>query len=249
MLALALLLSPVYRFPVARPVTYEARMRFDGYLPILGIGKGKATVTGTFQVTGMTDSSASVKLTAFTVTFNGEKVPIDLDDAQKYVPGGTFTFSPEGLVSAWDAPTPNAPIQVPGLDLKHLPQVLFLPVAFPTAGVEAGRSFTFSIRLSGGAADYTVTPETERGDSLQFVLKVHQSYRDFEDDANQVVAEKDAAFDVATDVAGSGTATFDSKLGRFVKYELDDLATSIATDVQTKKVTTRRLKRHLEVTS
>src|SRR5579862_4826740 len=152
-LLLALLAAPTYRFPVGRPVTYQANMQFDGFLPILGIGLGKAEVKGTFEVAGKSEASASVKLTAFTVTFNGEKVPIDLDDAQKYVPGGTFTYAPSGHVDAWDAPKVAAPIRVPGLDLAHLPSVLFLPIEFPDGGVKGGDSFKFSLPLSGGTAD------------------------------------------------------------------------------------------------
>jgi peptidoglycan hydrolase-like protein with peptidoglycan-binding domain len=251
-LLLALVSALTYRFPIGQPVTYQADMKFDGYLPILGIGQGKAEVKGTFEVVGKTETSARAKLTAFTVTFNGEKVPIDLDDAQKYVPGGTFTYSPTGQVSSWDAPTVVAPIRVPGLDLKHLPEVLFLPIAFPPAGIDDGKSFTLSLSLSGGKADYTVTltgaGATNGADLTSFMFKVHQSYSDFEDDANQVVPERDAAAKVTTDVVGSGQGTF-SSVGRFTSFTIDDVATSAAMDLQSKKVTRRKLARHLVVTS
>lgn len=240
---------PSYRFPVDHPVVYRADMKFDGYLPILGIGQGKATVHGLFEVAGKSDNTAAVKLTDFSVTFNGEKIPIDLDDAQKYVPGGTFTFEPNGQVSRWDSPTPTAPIRVPGLDLKHLPEVLFLPVAFPRDGVEAGKSFTFTLPLSGGTSDYTVTPGAGDADSVPVSFTVHQTYTNFEDDANQVVAEKDAALKVSTEVVGNGTGVFSIKAGRFTKYSVSDVATSVATDVQSKKATTRKLSRTLTVTS
>ncbi|MHB8634959.1 MAG: hypothetical protein ACYC96_00630 [Fimbriimonadaceae bacterium] len=249
MLFLGLLLTPSYRFPVATPVTYHAEMRFDGFLPILGIGQGKAEVGATFEVVGKTAKSAAVKLTAFEVKFNGEKIPLDLDDAQKYVPGGTFTYAPNGMVSAWDAPTVAAPIRVPGLDLKHLPEVVFLPIAFPAAGIEEGKSFSFSLPLSGGTADYTVTPGAATADTTTFALTFRERYRNFEDDANQVVQEKDAAASVATTVTGTGSGVFDTNLGRFTEFEMDDVATSKATDVQSKKVTNRTLTRHLQVKS
>ena len=251
MLLLGLVLAQTYRLPVGQPVTYQADMRFDGFLPILGVGQGKAEVKGTFEVLGKTTNSASAKLTAFSVTFNGEKVPIDLDDAQKYVPGGNFTFLPTGQVKSWDAPQVAAPIRVPGLDLRHLPEVLFLPIEFPDAGVEMGKGFKFSLPLSGGPAEYSVRLAGGGGSNgagfLGFEFTVHQTFSDFEDDANQVVEEKDAAAKVVTDVVGKGEGVF--SFGRFTKYSIDDVSTSSATDLQTKRVSTRKLSRHLEVTS
>ena len=246
---LGLLVTLTYRFPVSQQVIYQADMKFDGFLPILGVGQGKAEVRGTFAVVGKSDNSASVTLTAFEITFNSEKIPIDLDDARKYVPGGTFTYTPAGSVSAWDAPMVTAPIRVPGLDLKHLPEVLFLPMPFPTVSPEEGETFTFSMPLSGGTSKYVVTRGPGAADAVAFTLNVHQNYGDFEDDANQVVAERDAALRVDTDVVGTGTGLFNLALGRFTKFTIDDVATSTATDVQTKKISTRKLTRHLEVKS
>ncbi len=244
-LLLALTIVPMYYFTEGVAIPYKVKMSFEGYLPILGVGEGKADVNGTFEVTGKPNFSAEVKLTAFDVNFNGGKIPIDLDDAQKYVPGGAFTYTGSGMVSGWNPPLPSAPIKVPGLDLKHLPEVLFLPIAFPVGGCEIGKSFMFSVPLSGGVADYTVTPAA----GSVFNFKIHQTYSDFEDDANQVVAEKDAALKVVTEVVGAGTGTFGSKSGRFLEFHIDDVSTSMATDVQTKKVTTRNLNRHMDVKS
>ncbi len=249
MFLLPLLLAPVYRFPVDKPVTYQADMRFEGFLPIMGIGEGKATVHGTFEVAGKNEGAASVKLTGFEVTFNGAKVPIDLDKAQEYVPGGTFTYAPNGVVSKWDSPGVTAPIRIPGLDLRHLPEVLFLPVAFPEAGVEVGKSFMTMATLSGGTADYKITPIAVDGETVTVSLKLHQSYSGFEDSANQVVSEKDAEAKVSTEVEGSGSGVFSMKLGRFTKFTVDDVATTQATDLESKKTTTRKLSRHMDVTS
>jgi len=102
-----------------------------------------------------------------------------------------------------------APIRVPGLDLKHLPEVLFLPIAFPAAGWLM-ESLSLSRYSLGGEADYTVTSIGSAGAtgvySASYEFKVHQTYSDFEDDANQVVPEKDAAARVVTDVVGTAAA-------------------------------------------
>lgn len=249
MLALLALLTPAYRFPVGKPIDYKVHVAFDGFLPILGVGVGTAVIDGTFQAQGQSDGAVKAGLTDFKLVFNGAEIPIDLDDAQRYFPDGSFKYAPDGELKNWKSPKVLAPVRVPGLDAEHLPEIAFMPVVFPASGVEVGKSFAFSRVLSGGDAQYKVTPTKATGSELDVDFTVHQSYSNYEDSANMVVGKKDAVAQVETMVDGKGAAVFDLTLGRFRSYTLDDNAVSHATDLDSGKTTERRLKRHFEIVS
>jgi hypothetical protein len=247
LVALALLSGLAYKFPVGSPIEFHLTVSLDGYLPLLGVGEGKAKVEGTFEVVGKDATTATSSLKAFSVTFNEGKLPLDLDDAKAYFPDGKFGFTPEGKMTKWDGVGKAAPIRFPGIDVEHFPELVYLPLEWVAP---SGADSTFTREMSGGKVEWHFTPQGDiEGSKPRFAVTLIQTFSSLEDTANQVVKQEDAVARVETRVTGKGTLVFDRVNGRVDSLGMDEESVGQATDLTTKQVTTRKLKIRFEVTT
>jgi len=140
MLALiAALTIATYSPPAAEGWTYRVRLTFDGDLPLLGGQRGKAEVLLGLRAESTPASealAARIEPQAFEIRFNGEPLPLTLDDARPYLPPTTLRYSPSGKVLSNDAPEPNIPVRIPGLHPKRLPETVLLPIELPEGAID-----------------------------------------------------------------------------------------------------------------
>ena len=94
---------------------------------------------------------------------------------------------------------------------------------------------------------YVATPTKLENDTLHVDIKLKQAYDNFEDEAKNVVKEKDAVSKVHTVVNGTGTIDFDLKKGMVTSSKVEADSVSNATDIKTGNVTERKLKTTLKV--
>lgn len=248
--ALALLaLTPVtYSFPAGAAVRYDLGITFDGFVPILGGQEGKVVVTADVLAKGLAADSegrpqVSSEITKFKLTFNDATIPLGLDKVEAYLPKTVASIAPEGLVLKSDAPNVKVPVRLPGLDVKRFPDMTYLPIQFPTGGVELGQVFSYKKSYGDSEATYEVTPTVVDDKQVKLGLKFSQHYETLEDDAlNLVPDEKDAVRRVSSDVKGTGTATFDRRRKLVSELRLEGSVDSTATDLETQKTSQRHLK-------
>ena len=83
-----------------------------------------------------------------------------------------------------------------------------------------GKPFTYKKPFGDSDVEYEVTPKFD-GSTIHFAVKMKQSYTFIEDEVhNKTEEEKDAKFDVKTDVTGAGTIEFDTVRGRVVSSKI-----------------------------
>lgn len=239
-------LNLAYNIP-ATPVPYKVDVHLDGYIPILGGTQGKVDLNVLISVKALApDSDGSPRnqtdLSDLKIILNGATLPFGKDQVEKYFPN-TVTMTPQGKVIKNNAPDLDLPIQLPGLDIKRFPDITFLPVEFPTEGVEVGKAFTFIRKFGSADVNYTVTPTVVNDNEVDMDVQMVEDYTNQEDDAHNVAKNpKDAVAEVKTHVQGTGKVIFDRKLGLVRTTHLDADAASTVTDLTTKAVSSRDLK-------
>lgn len=168
---------------------------------------------------------------------------------KSFFPKTTLSYSPEGKVLKNSAPDLQLPVRLPGLDVKRLPETIFMPVEFPAGGYELGKAFTYEKDFDDSKVHYTVTPQKLEGNTLSVLVTTKQEFEILEDEAKALTKNsEDAAWRVKTTANGKGTATFDVS-GKFLK-EMNLVADSesIASPLQGGSSETRKLKTTLKVT-
>ncbi len=250
MLPLAILLT--YAFTPQTNLTYDAKVTFEGFIPILGGQQGKVEVKMMVAVKGGEPKdgnlAASSKLNTIEITFNGEKLPLTLENVEEFFPKTSVTLTPFGKVLTSDAPDKKLPVKLPGLDAKRFPDITYLPLEFPSSGIQLEKSFTFTKSFGESPVLYTVTPTKIDEASAEFKVELRQDYTVLEDETSEVVkVEADAISMVKTEVIGAGTITFNRKLGVVQTMKIESTAESNVTDLATKKVTKRLLRTILDV--
>jgi len=250
----AVVLAPVtYSFPRDKPAMYDVVMKFDGFIPILGGQSGVVDVELGVSAQGIPSDpngipQATTELQAIKIKFNGAALPLDIMNAKTYFPKTTISLTPQGRILKSDAPNMTLPIRLPGLDIKRMPDVTFLPIEFPVEGVEAGKEWSY--RKSFGDSDvlFTLKATSITDEKVEMDVTMKQSYDTLEDSALAIPTDpKDAVSKVHTDVTGVGKATFDRKLGLIKVAVVDADAKSKVTAIAGGKVTDRDLKTHLAI--
>jgi hypothetical protein len=253
LVAAAALATGVYRFDATTKLDYDVNVVFDGFLPLLGGNEGVADVKMGVRVNGLAPDDIGIRstseLTAFEISFNGGKLPLDVESAKVYFPKTTVTSTNLGKVLKSNAPELNLPVRLPGLDVRRFPDITYLPVELSGKELKVGENWRFE-RLFGSAPmqyDCTVT-QVRDSDRVTIAVKVHQEYEVWEDETLEVVPEeKGATSRVKTTLEGSGVVTFDLKKGVAVGAEMKNATTSDVHDIKSGKTTTRKLNSTLKV--
>lgn len=252
-LASAALAPYAYGFAQKSEWNYQVNVTFDGFLPILGGNEGKAEVAMGVKVDGLgadgDNQKASNEMTDFALSFNGSKLPLTLENAQDYFPKTTVTITPQGKIVKNDAPDKQLPVKLPGLDVKRFPDITYLPVELPADGkVESGTKWTFTKSFGGSDIDYTCRVDKVEGDLATISVKVHQIYTVLENEALEVVKDKnDAVAEVTTELDGKGTVIFDSKRGIVTSVDMANQSVSTGKNFEEKMDIYRKLDSTLKV--
>lgn len=242
---LALLIAAAYQFPAQQVSNYDLNVTFEGYVPVLGGIDGKIEVALKMAVTGLEPKDHPVRLssdlTDAVISIDGEKLPFTVDSLKSFFPKNTISATTLGEIKENDAPDLKLPVQLPGLHVKRIPEISYMPVQFP-ADMEDGKPFTYKKPFGDSSMEYEVTPKLE-GSTLHLSVKLKQSYRYMEDETNNKVdAEADAKFHVLTDVVGSGTIAFDTAKGQVIASKIVADATDTVTEIKNDAKKTRKLK-------
>lgn len=240
-----LVAAAVYQFPVNKTMNYALDVQFDGYVPVLGGIDGKIDVALKMAVVGMTPDKTAVRLAAdltdAEIRLDGEKMPFTVDNLKQFFPKNTIGATELGEIKENDAPDLKLPVRLPGLDVKRIPEISYMPIQFP-ADMADGKTFTYKKPFGDSDVEYEVTPKFD-GSTIHFAIKMKQSYAFMEDDAhNKIDEEKDAKFDVKTEVTGAGNIDFDSAKGRVISSKIVADANSVVTERGAGTKTERKLK-------
>lgn len=252
LLAAAVLLDSAYKFGPGVTADYSVAVVFDGFIPIMGGNEGKAAVDMKVKVQGLDpeeqNQRAVSELTAFVISFNEVKLPLEIDDAKAYFPRTTVSLSQQGKVLKTDAPDTTVPVRLPGLDAKRFPDISYLPIELPANGLEADKQWKFTKNFSGSPMEYSCNVAKVDGDLVTVAVSVKQSYENMENEALEVVEkEADGFAKVSTNLTGSGTVVFDAVKGLAVKADIVNDVVSNVTEIKSSKKSVRKLKTELHV--
>lgn len=252
MLLLSLLTLIAYKFPVGVHLDYRVRVSFDGYLPILRGGQMLADLEMGVDVRGVAPDSdgletISSEIKTFKLTLNGAATPFGPSNIKSFFPKTTIEATPQGRQIKTDAPNVRMLIHLPGLDVKRFPDITYLPIEFPAAGIEEGKAFNFQKPFGDGPVNYEVTPTHIASDRVSLDIKLSQTSVNFEDANRAPTDEGHAVRKVEATVSGVGTATFDMKRGLITDLQIEANSVGQATDLQTHAVVDRKLKTTLSV--
>lgn len=248
LLLAASLLSATYHFGPTTKIDYDANIKFDGFVPVMGGMTGNVEVKLGVSVNGLEpdtegNARASSELTSFKLLLNGALFPMfRLDNVVEYLPKTTVSMTPQGKVLKTDAPDVPLPVSLPLLDAKRFPDITYLPIEFPVAGIEVGKEWTFTKKFGSSDVSYAVKPTKLEDDKVTLEIKLKQTIDALEDEALVIVKEESAAISkVHTQIDSSGTGTFDLKLGAFLVTEMKASSVSKVTDIKTSESKERKL--------
>jgi hypothetical protein len=239
--------SLTYGFGPGDRLNYDVQVHFDGFLPVMGGQNAKVQVDLGVEVQGLRPEQEGAKSTAseiraFEMRLNGAVLPVGLDNMGAYFPKTTIVFTPLGKILKSDAPNVSLPVRLPGLDAQRFPDLTYLPVEFPEAGVEVGRKWSYTKNFSGSEVVYTVTPTKLEDDVLEADLHLRQAYTTFEDRMKNTVPSADKAVaKVDTMVEGNGKLVFDRKRGVFTSFDAKTVSTSHVEDLRSGQRSDRKL--------
>jgi hypothetical protein len=245
---LLLAATPVaYEFPPDSRSVYEVRVRFDGYLPILGGQEAAVDLEMEVTVEGLSVDEegrprAASSIEQFRLSLDGARMPMGADSIRHFFPRTTVALSPQGRVLATDAPDVELPVRLPGLDAKRFPDITYLPIEFPAGGVEEGVPFRFRKSFGGSEVEYTVTPTKVGTETIDLAIRLEQDVEQHEDVAGRIVEAERAAFRVRQKLTGSGTATFDRSIGQVRSVHVETAQTSRVTALADNREFDRKLK-------
>lgn len=208
-----------YAFVPNQTHVFDMKVSLDGNLPLFGGSQGRADVRIRLDVTGLEPDDqgrprVSHELQGVRVFFNDMEMPFSVENLRPFFPKTTVTISPEGAVLASNAPNVALPVRLPGLDPRRFPEITYLPVEFPKAGVRIGEAFRFRRPIGGSDVQYTVTPTHISEEIVEMDVAISQTIEGFEDSSGAVLSgPTGATWKVATNLTGSGKVVFDRKLG------------------------------------
>jgi hypothetical protein len=253
LLASAALAPIAYNLPLAKPVSYDVSVGFNGYIPVLGgLEDADVEVKLLLEVRGLAPDSegnpqAQSELKDLKILFSGAAFPFGVEDVEEFFPKNTISLTPQGRVLKTDAPDVQLPVRLPGLDVKRIPDITFLPVEFPAEEIAVGKEWRYKKPFGDSDVAYVVTPSEITDELIRLDIRLEQTYRTHEDEnRNATTNEREFFWKIDTHVTGAGQAVFDRKLGlvRSMKIEAD--AVSDATPNRGEPVK-RQLKTTLKV--
>ena len=219
-LVLGLLLAPLqYSFEPGMKLDYRSTIVFEGFIPILGGNEGTVVVEMGVTVEGLArtkpeNARSANEITSFRVTFNDAPLPFDASSVQSYFPRTTISVAPSGKIVETDAPNVQLPVRLPGLHVRHFPDVTYVPIEFPKEGPKVGEPWKFTRKFGDSDVVYECRLVEQKGDVAKVAVKLSQEYEVFENAALEVVTEeKNAERRVRTVLTGEGTVVFDTKRG------------------------------------
>src|SRR5438105_4052167 len=119
---LALLAAVPMRFGFAPGVRadYSVKVRFEGYLPMLGGQSAKIDIAMVAGVSGEApDAEGHLQVASevkkFTLSLNDAEMPFGPKSVSAFFPRNTVSLSPEGHVFRTDATDRPMPVRLPGL--------------------------------------------------------------------------------------------------------------------------------------
>jgi hypothetical protein len=238
LIAATLLLAPLqYSFDAGSTLSYDSRIEFEGFIPILGGNEGKCVVEMSVSVAGLKPTKegtvrAANEITKFKVAFNEAVLPLDVTSVQTYFPRTTISLERSGRIVESDAPNIKLPVRLPGLDVKRFPDITYVPIQFPDKELVNGDTWTFKREFGESEIGYTCTVGERKGSAVIINVAIRQEYELLEDAALEVVTdEKDAEARVKTVLTGSGIVLFDTERGAVVKAEMVNDAVSDVTKI------------------
>lgn len=237
-----------YQFPAGTHRLYDIKVAFDGYLPIFGGREAKAELTMLVDVVGQApdekgNQRSQSEIKELKLMFNGAQMPFSAVNIQAYFPKTTISLTPQGKVLKTDAPGTPFPFRLPGLDVKKFPDITYLPLEFPEAGIELDKAWTFVKTFNKADMTYTVTPKAIDDKKAELNVDLAQKYQNLEDaQGSPVEDEANAVYKIESVLKGDGKATFDRELGLIEKFEGNAETVSQATEIKTGKVVPRKLK-------
>jgi hypothetical protein len=232
---------------------YQVNVSFDGYLPILGGRNATVEVAMTADVVGLPTKGdalqAKSEVSAFEVKMNGAALPFTLANVQKFFPPTAIAFRPDGKVIETDAPDVEMPIRLPGLDAKRFPEISFLPLQLDPGTLELSREFTFDRSFGGSSVQYRLKPDTISDETITFCIVLNQSSDALETTQHIETREPERAkWKLQRSLSGTGTATFDRRLGAFQTVEVNAEELTKVQEIKTGVNSERRLRTRLQIT-
>lgn len=250
---LALALTLGYSWQPGMTHTYTMNATFDGFLPILGGNTGVVDAMMKVRVDGASKDGANLRATSevvdFTIGFNGARLPLGLSNVTEFFPKTTATFGADGTIVKTDAPDRRLPIRLPGLDVKRFPDITYLPIQFPTDGVEVGTAWQFAKPFDGAPLQYDCKVVAVRGNQVLISVNLKQTQEYLENEALEVVTnESDAAARVKAELVGSGTVVLNTERGVADASNISFTTVSRVTTLSTNETTDRRMVTNFVVT-
>ncbi len=245
MVALAAVLF-AYSF-TTEPIRYDVAVEFDGYLPVLGGKNGVAKVQMAVDVVAATPKNnalfgATSEIKDIAISLNNAKLPVTVQAIQPFFPKTTIEFTPQGKITWNNAPDVQLPARLPGLDAKRFADISFMPIEFPTAGIEVNHEFSFNKRFGESDITYTVMPSEITTETINLSISVKQKYSSFEDDGRNLVKEEVATHRIDTVVDGHGKAVFLTQKGCLQSIEMIADSVSDVTNIESGEQSRRNLK-------
>ncbi|MBS1724240.1 MAG: hypothetical protein JSS66_14955 [Armatimonadetes bacterium] len=246
-LLLASALAPIaYSFGPGTTMTYDVSVQFNGFLPVLGGNEGVVNVKMAVGVEGKapveSNLQASNEIQEFELEFNGAKLPLDKANVVEYFPKTTIQIAPTGKILKTDAPDKKLPVKLPGLDVKHFPDITYVPIELPPDGIELSKSWTFKRNFGGSDISYTCTAESAKDSTWHITVKLDQKYTVLENSSLEVVTSaKDAVSEVTTTMTGEGFVDFNADKGRVDAAQMDNKAVSEVKDLKSGETKQRKL--------
>ncbi len=241
-----------YQFGPGSAHDYRLSLVFDGFLPVFGGNTGEASVGLLMEVRGLEPGEkgqrASGELTEFTFEFNGFPLPLDLESIREYLPKTTISLTPQGRMTATDAPDKPLPVPLPGLDPKRFPDLTYLPIELPEAGLgEPGQKWTFERPFSGGPVTYTCELEAVKGSQARIKVSLRQETTYLENSAlEQTTAREQATAEISNVLTGEGAVIFNVDLGCVDSVEVQSLAVGQVKPLDGSEASERRLSTKLK---
>ncbi|MCH7903829.1 MAG: hypothetical protein IH944_04590 [Armatimonadetes bacterium] len=251
---LALVLAPFqYGFDATTAIEYETAMTFDGFIPVLGGTEGLVVVTMGLSVVGEAPArknaiQAVSEITSFKITFNDATLPFGLESVTEFFPRTKIELSPSGKILKTDAPDTRPPIRLPGLDVKRFPDITYVPIVFPKTDLSVGSEWTFEKPFSDGPMKYRCKLLKIDGDLITVAMKIDQEYETLENEALEVVDEREEAVrSVKTVMTGQGTVVFDVREGLVHSLKMVAESTGEEFSMDGEMLKTRKLSTTMEL--
>lgn len=253
--AVARLMAPAplqYTFPTSGSESASVDITFEGDIPILGGQQGKAAASAVFNVdfASPVDGKAKIieSLTQFKVNFNGFDLPLTLNDALKYFPKSSFLVGADGTYQGLTKTAITPPVRLPGLSVENVPRISFAPFQLPAGLAAVGDKADYDEPVPGGKQTVELTVASRTDDAVTLTVAYHSTTSGLEDSAQMVTTDpKSAANKVSTSDAGTGKAVFSLTKGMFTSVDLNDMAVTDVTAIDTGKKSQRRLARGVKI--